>query len=53
MSAVPRLARVADRLWNSEMIAKLTGKRDDNASFVVYMFPYKHDRREYIMGIGG
>ena len=31
---------------------RLLGKRDDNASFVAYIFPYKHDRREYIVGIG-
>jgi hypothetical protein len=34
-------------------VAKSTEKRDDKASFVAFMFPYKHDRREYIVEING
>jgi hypothetical protein len=34
-------------------VAKLTGKRNDKAGFVTCMFPYKHDRNEYIMGFRG
>jgi hypothetical protein len=34
-------------------VAKSTEKRDDKGGFVAFMFPYKHDRREYIVEIGG
>jgi hypothetical protein len=31
--------------------AKLTGNWDDKAGFVGFIFPYKHDRHEYIANI--
>jgi len=33
-------------------VAKLTEKWDDKAGFMACIFPYKHNRRGYILGIG-
>jgi hypothetical protein len=50
MSATPQLARVRGSASEIGNTAAVLEKRDDKASFMAWMFPYKYNSRQHIMG---
>jgi len=50
MSPTPQRARVRGSASEIGNTATVLEKRDDKASFMAWIFPYKYDSRQHIMG---